>query len=401
MPMYFYTNIRWQDIATRKSRTVNWFTYRTYSIDLWNGYKFSDVSGTWQGGNLPSSINWPYKQLDAKWDYYDVPDPSSPIIYEYTDYQTRLDFVRDTIQLLGKDNNGFEVSIDDFVIKYASGVNSATSDRIAAQTHTIIDNTSEVSVRIHDVNAESRDLNDDSVTLSSDNKRLAEASMVKNIGIDVESWNGYWNDQKQTYWASTNVGRFGDVGIIGNDILSIPLEIRPGINYFRPKTTVNYCYGMEIRTDSKFGWPGDSYGPKVTYAGEQQTITYNDVRAIDVQNHILRQTYEVRIEVISKMELSGEITPLMMLEDPYIASGDLIWNMMITGDTGATITYLASTSLGDLFGDIKTVSNELLNLLEDWLPYIIAVLVFVVGIYVVIQFQPMIKAAVAAKSKMM
>ena len=381
MPLNFWTTHEWRDFVNNphgSSRTVTWFRYRTYQIGAFGGQ-------TWQA---PQNVR-------ASWRYYERNSAN----YLYSNYKADIEFSTQPISLTGS-NITLNTAIDNYALASMTPKADAIRRDIGTYNTNLIQSQQDIKAELYDVNSV-RDLERDerdasaSTALSSTLKTQMEKELIRRCGIELghvsEPRASAVNGQNYRFVAVTAGSAIG----IQNNQFTLPFELRPELRVATQEIVVNRVATMEISTaDARW-----THSPAVTHAGTKSSTTHNDIRALAVQNYAYSQKFEFQVEVTSKMQLDGDITADRILGDPMFEQGDLYWDMLVTGDTGAMIAYTRALGLQDVVDDSAKLSNMALEQLKMWLPYLILIVFLVAGVYVLFQFGPALGSAAKARAE--
>lgn len=213
-------------------------------------------------------------------------------------------------------------------------------------------------------------------------------------------------EAKDPYWSIGHVQSVATADTINTTIIPTAepnstkatfrtnVQLRPQVDVLKQRIQIKRAF---VEHRYKYDWWDEQITAFETLTDDSDTY----IRGLKIQNKVVQQRYRFRINLVSRLELKGEIEPRQLLALPSAEFGAVYWDMSINGNTEAFITFLGRYGISDLFHDTTVASNTALANLQQWMPYIVGAIILIAVIYVIIQFQPMIRAAVQSKSRRM
>lgn len=186
----------------------------------------------------------------------------------------------------------------------------------------------------------------------------------------------------QSFLAAEPVGvDWDNIQSTSSFTFNVPMRIKPEVTYARQDVETRWARLLWDYEDAIFSYAGvwvDS-GPI-----SQVSQRYPSVH---VTNRYIHQEYDVEVNFIATMAFDPELGG-HLLEDPFVMSGDFIWDESLFGTSDYTITQYTP------------VQDFIDNFITSFLPMIIIILVSIVGLYIFIKIGiPLIRYNIKKKDR--
>lgn len=167
---------------------------------------------------------------------------------------------------------------------------------------------------------------------------------------------------------------------------SIPTLIKPAVKKYNQQINVRSATFWVDTKDTLFS------PAKIDYQSLASTSTYQRCAGIHVENYYVQQDLNIQCKLFSNLVLDVPLTQTF-LNDPEIQSGDFIWDLSITGDTGIDIAITSEPPFYEAFLDgIKQMFGDFFN-------FFITIVIFIALIMISIKLLPLLPKATGAIAK--
>lgn len=186
----------------------------------------------------------------------------------------------------------------------------------------------------------------------------------------------------QTWIRAEPVGTFWDnLQTTSSYSFDLPIRIKPEISYASQDVKVRWAQLKWDYEDVIFSDAG------VWVKEGPRTDIYPKYPSVHVTNRYIHQEFNVEMNFIASMQFDPELGGVI-LEDPFVLSGDFVWDESLFGTSDYTLTQY--TPVQDFFDFLFTSA----------FPTIIIILVAIVGIYIFMKIgMPLLMYRLGRKSR--
>ena len=356
-----FTTYSWEDAVYSASPThtsVEWFRYATYQIDWLDNYH-------WQ----------PWVAAAATYRSYELRPPGGA---HYWDLELGVDLNLPAAQTLPE--------IGNVTVSVAPTSGSVISGRAASEASTAALETysqqfagvgQSIAPQVVDYGAARSAAQAPSSQLSTDlAQELAAALVQESVGIEVTAPSadpGTWPTRQQGEWRAPSENSL--LPAVGAAYLW-PVELKPHVAAAQQVLEVTRAV-MEIRTFWFWGEPDGA----VTDAVYDPTDTRTATCAVRTENRVVQQTLEFTAELFAEVDMTAELADAW-LGLPTAERGDMVWDLLVTGDTAATVAFLDDYDWGDLLYDVGVSIDSIIG---GWVSPILWVVVAIVIVYAAVK----------------